>query len=78
MSKIQEKKNTIVGLKDLRLNVNRYVAAVARGESFTVVRKNQPIFRLSPLDEESAWKTVIDFTKIRKGGVPIEEVLARL
>lgn len=78
MSKTQEKKNMIVGLKDLRLNVNRYVAAVARGESFTVVRKNQPIFRLAPLEEESMWETVIDFTKIRKGGVPLHELLARL
>jgi len=24
------------------------------------------------------WKIIIDFTKIKKGGVPLEQVLARL
>lgn len=28
--------------------------------------------------DEGEWETVIDFTKIRKGGVPADEVLAAL
>ncbi len=78
MKKIQHKERTVVGLKELRLNVNRYVAEIARGKSFTVLRRSRPIFRITSVDEEGAWETVIDFTKIRKGGIPIRELLARL
>jgi hypothetical protein len=41
------------------------------------MRKNKPLFRLSPIDD-SEWETVIDFTKIKKGGVKIEDLLSRL
>ncbi len=76
-------KNTtsIIGLKDLRLNADKYIDAVACGRSFTVVRRSKPIFNIIPVDEwgdEGKWETVVDFTKIKKGGVKAEEVLASL
>ena len=73
-------KETIVGLKELRENMEVYISKVRKGDSFIVIRKSKPVFRISPPDEdaEEFWETIIDFTKIRKGGVPAEDILARL
>ena len=71
----------IVGLKELRENMDLYISGVGKGRSFTVVRRSQPIFRLTPVDmwgDEGLWETVVDFTKIKKVGVPIEKVVASL
>lgn len=71
----------IVGLKELRENMDSYISGVQKGKSFIVVRRSQPIFRLSPADtwgDEGTWETVVDFTKIKKGGVPIDNVIASL
>jgi prevent-host-death family protein len=73
------KQNNIVGLKELRENMETYIAKVRRGGSFVVVRKSKPIFRIAPADEdEGIWETIVDFTKIKKGGVPLDELLRRL
>ena len=72
---------SIIGFKELRENADKYINAIARGRSFTVVRRSKPIFSIAPVDEwgdEGVWKTVVDFTKFRKGGVKAEEVLASL
>ena len=74
-------KQSIVGMKELRLNMAKYVSAVNKGGSFIIVSRSKPIFRMSPVDEygdEGVWETVVDFTKIKKGGVPIDEVISRL
>ncbi|MDO8183629.1 MAG: hypothetical protein Q7T49_01405 [bacterium] len=69
----------IINLKELRENADTYINAVAKGRSFLVMRKSKPIFRLSPVDsDEEAWESVIDFTKLRPGGIPLEELLYRL
>ena len=68
----------IIGLKDLRENVDKYVRDVGRGTDYIVVRRSKPLFRMvAPLKEEN-WETVIDFTKIKIGGVNIKELFARL
>lgn len=67
----------IVALKDLRLNMDTYIRKVNTGQSFIVLKKNKPIFKLEPINAGS-WEEVIDFTKIRKGGVSIDEILKRL
>lgn len=74
-------KQNIVGLKDLRLNTNKYIEKVRKGYSFLVVRKSSPVFRMEPVDEwgdEGTWEQVVDFTKIKKGGLPAARVLATL
>ena len=72
-------KNNIVGLKELRNNIETYIQKVHQGESFTVVRRSEPVFKVSPPeDEESLWETVIDFTKIKTGGLAINDLLSRL
>ncbi|MEK9173418.1 MAG: hypothetical protein AAB594_02515 [Patescibacteria group bacterium] len=68
----------IVGLKELRENVEDYISLVEKGQSFIVVRKSKPVFKISSPTEEDSWETVIDFTKIKKGGVAISEILSRL
>lgn len=41
------------------------------------MKKSKPLFRLLPTEDEH-WEQVIDFTKIQKGGVDIDDILARL
>lgn len=73
------KKNQVVGLKELRENMESYISRVGKGESITVLRRNVPIFRLSPIDEEElGWESVIDFTEINPRGVSGHEILKRL
>lgn len=71
--------NSIVGLKELRENLETYAAQIKKGRSFVVLKKSRPIFKISPVEEDdSLWETIIDFTRIKKGGVPISELLSRL
>ena len=71
-------KEKIVGVKELRQNLQKYINRVSSGESFTVVKRSRPVFKMTPTEEESAWEPVIDFTKIKKGGINIKELLSRL
>ncbi len=74
----------IIGLRELREHVAKYAAQVARGQSFIVVKQSKPLFRITPLEEvdpvedAKGYKTIIDFTKIRKGGVPFKEILSAI
>ena len=69
----------IVGLKELREHMETYVKAVQKGESLVVVRRSEPLFKIVPVDDDSSlWETVVDFTKIKKGGVPIDDVITAL
>ena len=77
MSTKTKNRINIIGFKDLRLNANKYINAVARGRSFTVVRRSKPIFNIIPVDEwgdEGKWETLIDFrSKNSKGGIRMED-----
>lgn len=68
-------KTNILGLKELRENMQKYASRVEKGESFIVVKKSKPVFKLVPAESEEEWETVADFTKINKNGVPAKEVL---
>lgn len=72
--------SNIIGLKELRQNMPHYAQKVQKGQSFIVVKQSKPLFKISPLDqpEDERWEEVIDFTKIKKGGVKLDEILARL
>ena len=66
----------IVGLKELRENMETYIDRVNKGESITVFRRSTPLFRLTPIDtEEVGWESVVNFTKIDKEGVDAKDVL---
>ncbi|HMA77872.1 MAG TPA: type II toxin-antitoxin system prevent-host-death family antitoxin [Candidatus Paceibacterota bacterium] len=72
-------KNTTVGLKELRENMETYIQRVNNGESITVFRRSTPLFKLTPIDaEEAGWETIVDFTKETGRGVPVEELLASM
>lgn len=67
----------IVKLKDLRENMQRYANKVRQGEAFIVFKRSDPLFKIVPIADDE-WEEVIDFTKIKKGGIDIDEVLNRL
>ncbi len=70
--------NNLIGLKDLRLNMDKYSSEVQAGKSFIVLKQNKPLFKLVPVNEDDNWEEVINFTKIKKGGVNLDELLASL
>jgi len=79
MSNTIPAQQSIVGVKELRENLEKYIMEIEKGKSFTVVRRSRPVFSIGPiLDDESEWETIADFTKVKKGGVPLKEILARL
>lgn len=69
-----------VGLKDLRENMEKYIKRVHEGETLTVFRRSEPVFRITPMDggDDAGWETVIDFTEINPNGVPAKDVLKAL
>lgn len=69
---------SLIALKDLRLNMDKYAKEVKAGKSFIVLKQSKPLFKLSPVNEDSDWEEVINFAKIKKGGVNIDELLASL
>ncbi|HUY05358.1 MAG TPA: type II toxin-antitoxin system prevent-host-death family antitoxin [Candidatus Paceibacterota bacterium] len=75
-------KTNIIGLKELRENMETYISQVGKGKSFTVVRRSRPVFRVTPVDEwgdEGVWETVVDFRDgDHPNGVPAEDVLKAL
>ncbi len=71
----------IIALKELRLNMEKYANEVKSGKSFIVLKQSKPIFKLSPVEEsgeDERWEEVVNFTKIKKGGVDIDSLLASL
>lgn len=77
----QTKLKKIVGLREFRENVESYISEVNNGRTFTIVRRSEPVFKISPVDEwgdDGIWETVVDFTKIKRGGVDVEDILKRL
>lgn len=79
MSTKTKPKSNIVGLKELRENMEVFIKRVNAGESITVYRRSTPLFKLSPVEEdEGVWETVIDFTEINPNGVSAKDVLKSL
>jgi prevent-host-death family protein len=74
-------KTNIIGLKELRLNAENYIKEVGKGKSFVIVRRSKPIFKITPVDEwgdEGTWKTIADFSKDKRGGMPADDFLKAL
>lgn len=79
MSNIKEK--NIIGLKELRLNFDRYIRATNRGETFLVMKKSEPAFKIAPVDDslnEEKWETLADFSSEVGGGVKATKLLEAL
>ncbi|OGH83154.1 MAG: hypothetical protein A2469_01980 [Candidatus Magasanikbacteria bacterium RIFOXYC2_FULL_40_16] len=73
-----QKNSAIVGVKELRQNLDSYISQIQKGNSFIIVKRSRPVFKISPINKEEIWEEVVDFTKIKKGGVKIEEILSRI
>lgn len=71
-------KNAIVGLKELRANIENYIAEVEKGKSFIVVRRSKPVLKISSPEEDEVWERIADFTAIKKNGVPARDILKTL
>ena len=48
----------LIALKDLRLNMERYVQKVKMGQSFVVLKQSKPIFRVAPVEADEKWEEV--------------------
>ena len=68
----------LIGVKELRENLEKYITRVKRGESFVVVKKSKPVFKMVPSESEEEWETVADFTKINKNGISAHTVIKEL
>lgn len=68
----------IINLKAFREDTAKYLDQIEKGKTFVVFKRSKPAFKITPIDDEGEWETLIDFTKIRKGGIPVEELLERL
>lgn len=68
----------LVALKELRLNMGKYAKEVQSGKSFIVLKQSKPLFKISPVENEGDWEEIINFAKIKKGGVKIDELLKAL
>ena len=68
----------IVGLKELRENMDSYISGVQKGKSFIVVRRSKPVLKISSPQEDEVWERVADFTAIKKSGVSARDILKAL
>ena len=71
-------KINILGLKELRENMQKYASRVEEGESFIVVRKSKPVFKMVPPESEEQWETIADFTELHKHGISAAAILKEL
>ena len=71
-------KNNIIGLKELRENIETYISQIKEGKSFIIIKKSKPVFKIVPPEAEDRWETVIDFTTINKNGISARRVLKEL
>ncbi len=70
----------VVGLRELRENMDKYVERVAKGESILVLRKSKPVFKIMPVDEwgdEGHWED-IDMRDKNGEGVPMDKFFVML
>jgi hypothetical protein len=64
-----------ISLKEPQENVS----LDAQGESSVAIERSKPILGISRIGaHRKAWEQVVDFTKIRKSGVAIEDLINRL
>ncbi len=69
--------DNIINLKNLREHMQEYAKKVQKGDSFIVFKKSKPLFKITPINNDF-WEEVIDFSKIKKQGVDIKDLLKRL
>ncbi len=69
----------IIGVKELRNNLEKYINQINKGKSFIVVRRSKPVFQIKPVvdeDDDEQWEKVVDFTKFNKDGIEAKKLLS--
>ena len=69
--------SNIINLKSFREETSKYLPQIEKGQTFVVFKKSKPLFTVGPI-VDAQWETLIDFTKVKKGGVDINDILKRL
>ncbi|MBP9803199.1 MAG: type II toxin-antitoxin system prevent-host-death family antitoxin [Candidatus Pacebacteria bacterium] len=72
--------SNLIGFKELRENSEKYIEAVARGKSFTIVRRSKPIFKITPVSSinEENWEPFVDFKDKNGSGIKTTDLLKML
>ena len=64
---------SLVGFKEFRTDSEKYIKAVKNGQSFTILRRSKPVFRIVPIEPE--WEVnFVDEDHPR--GISLEELVA--
>ena len=66
----------IIGFKEFRLDADKYIKAVDKGESFLIVKRSKPVFRIEPVGE--LWETIGDFANKSGRGISATKLLSAL
>ena len=67
-----------VSLKELRERFPKYIEAVARGRSFTVLERSKPVFQIGPVSDDGRRQTIADFTAVAEHGVAAADLSVAL
>lgn len=68
------KTTNTISLKDLRQNFPEFIEKIEKGKSFVVIKRSQPVFKISPV-EEDLWEPVIDFSLFKPNGLSASQLL---
>ena len=72
------KTSNSVSLKQLREEFPKYIEAIEKGQSFTVIKRSKPIFKIGPVADSGEWQSIADFTSVDSRGVPADDILSQL
>jgi prevent-host-death family protein len=59
-----------IGIQELRSNLSRYLADVARGGTITITRRGKPIARLEGIAQPSTLERLVAEGRVRLPGQP--------
>ncbi len=76
--KTLNKKQNIIGLKEFRLNAEKYIARIQKGESFTILKRSTPVFKITPIEDTEIWETIVDFTEINPEGISAKDLIKKI
>jgi len=52
----------IIGLKELRQNMDHFAQMTKKGQSFLVIKRSRPLFKITPINQTSdGVESVVDF-----------------
>ena len=71
-------KTNIIGFKEFREASEKYISRINNGESFTILRRSKPIFKITPIEDEEIWETVADFSSINPKGISAYDLVKAL